>query len=477
MIDHSLPLWAGEGWDSAAGGFVERLDSEGRADYQAPRRVRVQARQIYCFAKAAQMGWYPQGRDIAIKGMDYLLTKARSPDGRPGFVHVLSPDGSTIDPARDTYDHAFVLLALATLYQLTNDAQLLQEIASLLGFLDRDLRSPHGGYVEGIPATMPRRQNPQMHLFEAMIATFDATRDQVYQSRAGDLFGLFVANLYDPRRQVLGEYFEDDWSRIEPVCVEPGHQAEWVWLLKGFERITGCPTGRHRAGLLASALRYCDDVTGCLFDEGNADGSIRSQRHGSRRPRPESRGRPVKRAKRLPGCIGTICVILSGAAGTISSIATIDRWSLPYRPLPFTMFSARLRKRSALSVSKCQDRADVDGILNDRADGNFHGSVTRPSQSHRIRKRIPVRLEATQPNQSPERNEFHVGAVALVGDLDAICRGGRACNPENDRRRPGFQYRLAYLMNSEIAATKNTHSVKLMATAKIQGQGDESRRP
>jgi mannose/cellobiose epimerase-like protein (N-acyl-D-glucosamine 2-epimerase family) len=275
MIEHSLPLWAGEGWDSAAGGFVEKLDIEGRADYEAPRRVRVQARQIYCFAKAAHMGWYPEGRDIAIKGLDYLLKKARSPDGRPGFVHLLGRDGAAINSARDTYDHAFVLLALATSYQLTNDAQLRQEIASLVGFLDRDLRSPHGGFVEGIPATLPRRQNPQMHLFEALIATFDATGDLVYQRRAGDLFSLFVANLYDPRRQVLGEYFEDDWSRIEPVCVEPGHQAEWVWLLRGFERITGCPTGRHRAGLLASALRYCDDVTGCLFDEGNADGGVR----------------------------------------------------------------------------------------------------------------------------------------------------------------------------------------------------------
>jgi mannose/cellobiose epimerase-like protein (N-acyl-D-glucosamine 2-epimerase family) len=274
-IEHSLPLWSREGWDSSRGGFVEQLDVEGRADYAVPRRVRVQARQIYCFAKAAQMGWYPDGREVAIKGLDYLLAKARGPDGRPGFVHSLGPDGSAISSVRDTYDHAFVLLALATVYQLTNDAQVSHEIVSLLNFLDSDLRSPHGGFIEGIPATLPRRQNPQMHLFEAMIATFDATADPAYQRRAGDLFGLFVANLYDPQRQVLGEYFEDDWSKIEPVCVEPGHQAEWVWLLRGFERITGCPTGRHRVGLLATALRYRDDVTGCVFDEGNADGSIK----------------------------------------------------------------------------------------------------------------------------------------------------------------------------------------------------------
>jgi mannose/cellobiose epimerase-like protein (N-acyl-D-glucosamine 2-epimerase family) len=274
MVEHSLPLWSREGWDSATGGFVERLDSEGKADRSAHRRVRVQARQIYCFATAADLGWYPEGREIAMKGLEYLLAKAKSPDGRPGFVHLLDPDGSAINLARDTYDHAFVLLALATVYQLSRDAQVGNEIKSLVAFLDTSLRSPHGGFLDGIPATLPRRQNPQMHLFEAMIATFDATGDPVYQNRAGDLFGLFIANLYDSRRQVLGEYFEEDWSRIEPASVEPGHQAEWVWLLKGFERITGCPTGRHRSQLLASALRYRDDATGCLFDEGDADGNI-----------------------------------------------------------------------------------------------------------------------------------------------------------------------------------------------------------
>jgi mannose-6-phosphate isomerase len=280
MIDYSLPLWSTEGWDRATGGFIERLDQDGRADRLAPRRVRVQARQIYCFAKAAEVGWYPQGREIALKALEYLLTKAKSPDGKPGFVHTLAPDGSVLDPLRDSYDHAFVLLALSTVYALDRDAQVRAEIDALCAFLDSQLRSSHGGVLEGWPASLPRRQNPQMHLFEAMIAAFDATHDVLFQNRAGDFFALFLANLYDKQKKVLGEYFEDDWSRIEPVSVEPGHQAEWVWLLKGFERITGCPTGRYRAELLASALRYRDEATGCLVDEGNAAGDIK--RHSRR---------------------------------------------------------------------------------------------------------------------------------------------------------------------------------------------------
>jgi mannose/cellobiose epimerase-like protein (N-acyl-D-glucosamine 2-epimerase family) len=273
MIEQSLPLWAGKGWDAARGGFVERLTADGRADLEAPRRIRVQARQIYCYAKAAEIGWYPQGGEIARKGLDYLLAKAKWPDGKPGFVHLLSPEGAVLNPLRDTYDHAFVLLALASVYQLDRDAQVRAEIDSLIQFVETQLRSPDGGYLEGVPASLPRRQNPQMHMFEALIAAFDATHDQAFQARAGDLFGLFIASLYDTQKGVLGEYFEQDWSRIEPVSVEPGHQAEWVWLLKGFERITGCPTAKHRGQLLQSALRY-RDASGCLFDEGDSQGNI-----------------------------------------------------------------------------------------------------------------------------------------------------------------------------------------------------------
>jgi mannose/cellobiose epimerase-like protein (N-acyl-D-glucosamine 2-epimerase family) len=275
MINQALPLWSEEGWDPTTGGFVDRLDQDGRADRLVPRRVFVQARQIYCFAKAAQMDWYPEGREIALKGLDHLLAKAKTPDGRPGFVHVMAPDGAVLDPLRDTYDHAFVLLALATAYSLDRDAQIRSEIDQLLSLLDTQLRSAHGGFLEGWPASMPRRQNPHMHLFEAMIALFDATQEPVFQIRASDIFTLFLSNLYDKQKRVLGEYFEGDWSKIEPVIVEPGHQAEWVWLLKGFERITGCPTGRFRAELLETALRYCDEATGCLVDEVDAEGRIR----------------------------------------------------------------------------------------------------------------------------------------------------------------------------------------------------------
>ena len=41
MIEQCLPLWSTEGWDDVAGGFIDRLVPDGRADRLAPRRVFV----------------------------------------------------------------------------------------------------------------------------------------------------------------------------------------------------------------------------------------------------------------------------------------------------------------------------------------------------------------------------------------------------------------------------------------------------
>ena len=64
----------------------------------------------------------------------------------PGFVHTLAPDGTVLDPLRDTYDHAFVLLALATVYALDRDAQVRAEIDALCRFSIRNCARPMAAF-------------------------------------------------------------------------------------------------------------------------------------------------------------------------------------------------------------------------------------------------------------------------------------------------------------------------------------------
>ena len=181
-----------------------------------PRRAACSCRPARSIATPRPRRWagIREGRAIALKGLEHLLAKAKAPDGQPGYVHRLTPEGAVLDARRDAYDHAFILFALATVYALDQDAQIRAEIDALLAFLDGHLRSPHGGVHEGLPVSLPRRQNPHMHLFEAMIACFDATHDLSFQNRAGEFFALFLANLYDKqnaraRRIFRGGLVED----------------------------------------------------------------------------------------------------------------------------------------------------------------------------------------------------------------------------------------------------------------------------
>lgn len=70
LLDKALPLWATKGADTATGAFYERLNTDGSPDFKASTRIRVLARQIYVYAHAADMGWFPEGKQVALRGFD-----------------------------------------------------------------------------------------------------------------------------------------------------------------------------------------------------------------------------------------------------------------------------------------------------------------------------------------------------------------------------------------------------------------------
>lgn len=225
-----LPLWAQNGVDRAHGGFYERLNLDGSPDARAVRRVRVTSRQIYAFSHASLLGWAQQ-RDLVGWGVDYLVSAAWRRDGEPGFVHLLDADGGTCDARRDLYDHAFHIMALSWASRACDDAQMLHLAQQTLAFVDEAMGAPDGGWREGIPASLPRRQNPHMHMLEALLALYEASRDEQYLHRADTLIALMQARFVEPQSGLLLEDFDDDLSPVQPPRIEPGHIAEWCWLL------------------------------------------------------------------------------------------------------------------------------------------------------------------------------------------------------------------------------------------------------
>ena len=256
FIAHALPLWAAGGVD-AKGGFYETLSLDG-AGLPGRRRVRVQCRQIHTFTEAALRGWHPAGEAIAARGFDRLLETAVPDGGARGCVHTLNEDGTVDQHLRDLYDQAFLLLACAARIKAAQDDHALAAARNTLAFLDREFASPHGGFRENDRGGHPRRQNPHMHLFEALLALHDATGDAEMLERAKAVEALFRAKLFDASAGVLREYFNDDWSLIDKVSdrLEPGHMAEWIALLDRFEKRSGEARDSLKTALYQGAERY-----------------------------------------------------------------------------------------------------------------------------------------------------------------------------------------------------------------------------
>lgn len=277
-IEKALPYWASNAIDDH-GGFYEDLTLSGDPNINAIRRVRVQARQIYVYALASDLGWY-DGQKIARNTFDFMCDKGLSPDGKPGFIHLIHPDYTIKSDRRDFYDHAFYLLSCAWMHKVFQTPEALKIADQIRHMMNTEMVSEFGGWKECVPSSVhalfPRRQNPHMHFLEASMALYDATKDSLYLEDAKTVYALFEAHFFDAENIFIREFFEENWNRIDGErgdSAEPGHAAEWVWLLWEFEKRTGVSTKNYANALYKTCLR--SEVF--LSDEENFDGSPKRQ--------------------------------------------------------------------------------------------------------------------------------------------------------------------------------------------------------
>lgn len=270
MKDDVLPFWARHGVNPKTGLAFEQMCTNGAGDDAAQLRVRVQLRQIFSFAHAATVGWLPGGEDLALR-LWWDVRRQAAPDGlHAGLVHGLDPSGAPIDRKRDAYDHAFAVLALSWLRRATADTAIDQDLNSVLSFVDTHLTDSFGVLIEDLEASLPRRQNPQMHWYEASLALFEAAGREEGLSRAAKHRSFMLKHLLNAESMTIGEYFDDSWAPAAGAAgetVEPGHLAEWCWLLRRHETLSNDPRGDVPRLLLDSAMKTADPATGLLVDE------------------------------------------------------------------------------------------------------------------------------------------------------------------------------------------------------------------
>jgi len=223
------------------------LDHQGKP-VQANRRARVQARQIYVYATAGDLGWDGPWQDAVEHGLDFFLKNYLRPDGL--FRTIVAPDGQAVDDRAWLYDQAFALFATAQAARVLPGRSDLRATAHSLIEAIQSWRLTEGGFEEP-PAVFNYQSNPHMHLLEASLAWAEIDDHPVWRATADHLVDLALSKFID-ERGALHEFFAPGWARaagIDGRIIEPGHQFEWAWLLERWARL------RNRDDAHLAALR------------------------------------------------------------------------------------------------------------------------------------------------------------------------------------------------------------------------------
>jgi mannose-6-phosphate isomerase len=274
-----LPEWLSVAFDEQSGQFVEGLDLDGAPDMSGIVRTRSAARQIYVYAHAAALGLAPAGGlEKAERALDELRDKTWIATGKPGYASAYDiRSGAITNDRRELYDHACVLLALAWLSKATGKARYLSLIDEISHVIDTTLAAPHGGWAEDDIGSVPRRQNPHMHYFEACLALWETGHGSQHAARAEELFTLFRTRFFDAETRTLREFFGPAWELADHFRsgrLDPGHMSEWVWLIGRYDRLTGSNYREIAASLLQRALHHGRTRTApFLVDEMDNDGA------------------------------------------------------------------------------------------------------------------------------------------------------------------------------------------------------------
>ncbi len=236
------------------GGFAV-LDAHGRGRPDEPVHTWITGRMTHVHALAYLCG-IPGSGELIDHGVTALHGPLRDQE-HGGWFRAIGPDG-VLDPVKDAYQHAFVVLgaAAATAAGRPGARALLDE--SLEVYEARFWDEAAGRVVESFDRTWQRPEayrgaNSNMHAVEASLAAGDVTGDLRWHDRALRIADALINEVARRHAWRLVEHFDTHWvpqlelhrdepaHPFRPYGTTVGHWLEWGRLLLQIEASLASP--------------------------------------------------------------------------------------------------------------------------------------------------------------------------------------------------------------------------------------------
>lgn len=274
------------------GGFFHYLRDDGEVYDRQHRHLVSSARYVFTYARFAAYFEAPEYLRWARHGLDYL-EQAHFQSDYQGYAWTLR-DGRVEDDTNHCYGLAFVLLAYATALKAGIE-EAREGLYRVHELQTRRFWEPQWQrYADEADrhwrVSDYRGQNANMHSCEALIAAYDATGDDRFLERAGQVARAICLGPAEQGNGWIWEHYDSEWRPdldyhrddprhlFRPWGYQVGHQTEWAKLLLMLERRRpeDWLLPRARALFLSSVeagwdtehggLVYGLDLDGAIFD-------------------------------------------------------------------------------------------------------------------------------------------------------------------------------------------------------------------
>lgn len=222
-----LPIWRGPGFNTAMHLPYEAVSADASHAPMPVERYRAMAcaRQLFVFSQA---GAEDHAHVLFEALQHFFLDKQRG-----GWFYSVDPEGAPLDTTKDLYTHAFVVFACAEYAVRFGNRNALDLLHGTSALIEARFPVHDGLYNASLDAnfstvTGTPVQNPLMHLAEAWLAARAATQDSAFDSRLLKLADAIEGTFMHSSTGCITELpLGADHNRVEP-----GHQFEWLWLVK-----------------------------------------------------------------------------------------------------------------------------------------------------------------------------------------------------------------------------------------------------
>lgn len=243
LLDQAQRLFDlfGRGSVNPSGGFHVLAD-DGSPLPGSLQQIHETCRMIHCFAIGHQLG-LPGADAIVDHGMKWLWSGHR--DAANGGYFWGVDDTGPVNPLKQAYGHAFVILAASSAKVIGHpDAdRLLGDVENVLmnRFWDDTAGATTEEYAaDWTPLGNYRGQNSNMHLTEALMAAYEAFGQDRFLHMAERIATLFIDRHARAAGWRVPEHYSGTWQvdrayagdpMFRPAGTTPGHALEWARLL------------------------------------------------------------------------------------------------------------------------------------------------------------------------------------------------------------------------------------------------------